>query len=77
MVMTPIFRFGTENNTVPESIAAFASLYFDTPRRVTNVVMGTEPLTATFQLVHGYRTYKIQPTKDDIASAFEVSVSGL
>ena len=72
--MAAIYRIGSENDTVQTAIDAFASVFFDTPRRAHNIKTGAKPLTATFQLVNGYRRYSIAPTLENAIYAFEISI---
>ena len=76
MNFTPIYQLGTNSDTLFDAIQAFAAVYFDTPRKATEIQTGTEPLKAKFKLANGYREYSIEPTVSG-SYAFEVSVSGL
>jgi hypothetical protein len=62
MTFTPIYKTGSSTDTISTVINAFA---------------GAEPLTATFKLVGGYRTYQISPTVGDDIYAYLISVSGI
>ena len=77
IVFTPIYKGGGPNDTIADMINAFASCYFDTPRKAIDIQVGDEPLTATFKLVNGYRLYKIAPTVGNDTRAYLISVSGL
>ena len=76
-IFTPIWKGGSPSDTITTLINAFASIYFDTPRKAINIQVGDEPLTATFNLTNGYRLYKIAPTVGNDACAYLISVSGL
>ena len=77
ITFTPVYKTGSPTDTINTVINAFASCYWDTPRKVKDIIPGDEMLTATFTLVGGYRTYKICPTVGDDIYAYLISVSGL
>lgn len=78
MNFTPVCTLGGPNDTVDIVLRAFATIWWDTPRKVKNIIVGEKPLTATFQLVNGWRTYQIAPTTSPThVHAYQISVSGI
>ena len=78
MQYTPVCNLGNPSDTVDIVLKAFATIWWDTPRTVKNVVLDTKnPMCATFQLVNGWRTYHIEPTTEPNQYSYQISVSGI